>query len=215
MTPYYDDGLVTIYHGDCREVTAWLDADVLVTDPPYGLNYESSWRPRRIEGDSDATVRDAALTLWGTRPALVFGQWSIPKPAGTKVCLIWDKGEAPGMGDLALPWGTSTEEIYVLGSGFVGARTGTVLRADRANTGNRVDRATNVNIHHPNKKPTGLIRQLIERCPPGVIADPFVGGGSTLRAAKDMGRSAVGVEKDERWCELAARSVSQESLAFG
>lgn len=88
MTPYYDDGTVTIYHGDCREVDAWLGADVLVTDPPYGRN----WRQGNIKGharsdasagianDRDTTVRDAALELWGDRPAILFGDLMLAPP---------------------------------------------------------------------------------------------------------------------------------------
>ena len=73
-TPYYEDDQVTLYHGDCREITEWLEADVLVTDPPYGMNFQSRMRkgPKlaRIAGDEDTTVRDAVAALWGPdRPA--------------------------------------------------------------------------------------------------------------------------------------------------
>lgn len=80
--PYYQDDTVTLFHGDCREVANWVGADVLVTDPPYGIGYQRGrWTQDRgrsghdgIAGDADTTVRDAVLTLWGVdRPALVFG----------------------------------------------------------------------------------------------------------------------------------------------
>lgn len=86
LTPYYSDDFVTLHHGDCREVTAWLAADVLVTDPPYGMALRSSRNGElgdlRIEGDTDLGARDAALALWGTKPALVFGRWSLSSPGG-------------------------------------------------------------------------------------------------------------------------------------
>lgn len=127
--PYYQDDLVTLYHGDCLEVTEWLAADVLVTDPPYGMAYASNMvkgrKPDLVAGDADTEARDRALNLWGLeKPAIVFGTWRIPKPAGVRQTGIWDKGDSPGMGDLSIPWGSSFEEFYVLGSGFTGKRGG-------------------------------------------------------------------------------------------
>ena len=81
MTPYYADDLVTLFLGDCREVTEWLAADVLVTDPPYGIGWsKGDWAAAKgrqkhdgIANDGDTSVRDGALTAWGAeRPALVF-----------------------------------------------------------------------------------------------------------------------------------------------
>jgi hypothetical protein len=172
--------------------------------PPYGMAYKSGWVDRTIANDEDTAARDAALAAWGDRPALVFGRWSVPHPPATRVCLTWDKGDWPGMGDLGLPWGPSTEEIYVLGSGFVGKRSGTIIRTERV-TGSTM---------HPNEKPLGLMKRLIQCCPEGVIADPFAGSGSTLRAAKDLGRRAIGVELDERYCELIATRLGQEVLTW-
>ena len=204
MTPYYDEGGIVIYHGDCREMREWLAADVLVTDPPYGMRYESGWQARRIANDEDTTARDAAVAVWGDRPALVFGRWDCPRPAKARLVITWDKGDWPGMGDLAPPWGPSTEEIYVLGAGFVGRRSGSVIRTDRM-TGETL---------HPNQKPVPLLGRLIEKCPPGVIADPFMGIGTTLRAAKDLGRNAIGIEIEERYCEIAAKRLSQQTLGL-
>lgn len=128
-TPYYQDDLVTLYHGDCREITEWLAADVLVTDPPYGMVFQSRMRkgPKlaRIAGDDDTAVRDAVAALWGSdRPALMFGRWSVPAPAGERQRLIWHKASTPGMGDLTLPWGPNFEDIHLLGQGWDRAATG-------------------------------------------------------------------------------------------
>lgn len=216
-TPYYADDLTVLYLGDCREVPEWLSADVLVTDPPYGIGYESNFnrdrrdakKGRAITGDAGgAEGRDAVLASWGTRPAVVFGRWDAPRPALTRVRLIWDKGNSPGMGDLSSPWGRSDEEIYILGHGFTGARSGSVLRIQMLMSGdhNRPD--------HPTPKPVALMTLLLTKCPPGVVADPFAGSGSTLVAAKLLGRRAVGVEIDERYCEIAARRLSQSCLDF-
>ena len=127
-TPYYEDDQVTLYHGDCREITEWLEADVLVTDPPYGMNFQSGSRREtfaKIAGDDDTAVRDAVAAMWGTdRPALMFGRWSVPAPAGERQRLIWHKASTPGMGDLTLPWGPNFEDIHLLGQGWDREATG-------------------------------------------------------------------------------------------
>ena len=207
--PYYQDDRVTLYHGDCREVTEWLAADVLVTDPPYGMAYASGWPaswPRSVANDATAEVRDAIIAAWGARPALVFGTWRVPKPMGVAQTLIWDKGDDPGMGDLSFPWGSFWEEVYAFGGGFTGKRQNGILRGWRCPKSGR---------DHPTPKPLGLMGHLIDRCPPGTIADPFAGSGSTLVAAKQLGRRAIGVELEERYCEVIARRLSQDVLDFG
>lgn len=176
----------------------------MVTDPPYGMAYASGWKKSsRVANDESPAVRDAILETWGERPALVFGRWSVPRPRATRMLLLWDKGDWPGMGDLALPWGPSTEEIYVLGEGFTGKRQGQLLRFPER---------PGPNALHPTEKPVGLMVALVRACPEGVIVDPFMGSGSTLRAAKDLGRSAVGVELEERYCERAAKRLGQEVM---
>ena len=127
-TPYYQDDQVTLYHGDCREITEWLEADVLVTDPPYGVRWTgiaTSYRrgvaiPQRqpdIAGDSSVESRDTILTMWGSRPVICFGSWKAPRPQSVRHRLIWDKqGMAPG--PVRGAFMTMDEEIYVLGEGF-------------------------------------------------------------------------------------------------
>ncbi|MDG3013571.1 site-specific DNA-methyltransferase [Speluncibacter jeojiensis] len=189
--PYYQDDRVTLYHGDCLEITAWLDADVLVTDPPYGIDYQSG-RDRdelaaSIAGDKDTTSRDTALTAWGARPALVFGTWRIPRPERTHTRLIWDTKGALGMGDLSVPWKPSDQEIYVLGKGFAGRRDSNVLTCPPIQATAKNGRL------HPHQKPVDLLWRLIDKCPPGVI----------------------GVELDERYCEVIASRLAQGALDFG
>jgi site-specific DNA-methyltransferase (adenine-specific) len=137
MVPYYQDQHATIYHGDCRELLPTIEADVLVTDPPYGMKLRSSrggqFGDLKIAGDETTEIRDLVVAAFDG-PALVFGRWSIPKPAGTRMVLIWDKGGGPGMGDLSLPWKPSHEEIYVLGTGFTGHRGGECSVASPAPT---------------------------------------------------------------------------------
>jgi DNA modification methylase len=221
LRPVYEDEYATVYLGDARDIIRSLSYDVIVTDPPYGMAL-SSGRPRAavnaemgdlsIANDHDHTVRDEVLAMSRFVPKLVFGRWSVPRPPGTRMVLTWEKGEHVGMGDLSLPWKPNTEEIYVINKGFVGTRTTSVLRhlavagcVGTANTGHR---------HHPTEKPVELMRELIAKCPPGVILDPFMGSGTTLRAAKDLGRKAIGIELEERYVEAAIRRLGQEVLAL-
>lgn len=218
MTPYYEDDLVTLYHGDCLAISEWLSADVLVTDPPYGMSYEANFNrhrktkpstPRPVINDMTTEARDAALTAWGARPALVFGRWNVPRPTATKARLIWDR-MYHGMGDLAFPWGPAEEEIYVLGDArhFKGTRVPNVIRAHGLMSGS-ADRP-----NHPTPKPIGLMEHLISRTT-GTVADPFAGSGSTLIAARNLGRAAIGVELEEKYCELIAMRLSQQTFDFG
>ena len=219
--PYYKDEWVTLYHGDCRDVDTWLSADVLVTDPPYGINYLSNRhgsryetaatadRPVSIVGDRDTTLRDVALDQWRARPALVFGSWKAPRPPQTRHVLTWIKGDHVGMGDLSIPWRPNTEEVYVIGVGFSGHRGSSALYYPAP-----VSWASKGRLHQ-HQKPIPLMLDLLGKCPPGVIADPFAGSGSTLVAAKRCCRQSIGIEQDEAYCEIAAKRLSQGVLDFG
>lgn len=223
ITPYFSDDLVTLFLGDCREVTAWLDADVLVTDPPYGIGWKkpalkSAHRPAvhdGIAGDDDTTTRDAALASWGDRPALVFGSLRAPFPAGWKRALVFHKPTiSTGLIGNRSPWMANWEPIFVLGSwpdqtprrdSVIG--TGALTASGYSGYGTR--------YQHPHAKPVDVMETLISACPPGVIADPFAGSGSTLVAARNLGRRAIGVEVEERYAEKAARRLSQGVLIGG
>ena len=111
------------------------------------------------------------------------------------------------MGDLTFPWGNSDEEIYVLGDGFKGKRSANVLVHAKPPVNGR--------DAHPTPKPVSLMERLIEKCPPGTIADPFAGSGATLLAARNLGRKAIGVELEEKYCEIIAKRLDQQVIDFG
>lgn len=147
---------------------------------------------------------------------LMFGTWRVPAPAGERARLIWSKGLTPGMGDLSIPWGTSHEDIHLGGTGWDHASTGhkrasSVITA-ASNAGGLHGEANQ--FGHPTPKPVPLMEYLIERCPPGVIADPFAGSGATLVAARNLGRKAIGVELEERYCEVIAKRLAQGAFNF-
>jgi DNA modification methylase len=210
VKPYYEHAGIAIYHGDCREILPCVSADVLVTDPPYGIAYSSGWDNALpgIHGDADTSLRDAVLSLWANKPALVFGTWKRQRPAETVAVLVWDKGDNAGMGDLSIPWKPNTEEVYVIGVGFSGHRGSSVLRYQNPVTWNSVS----FGRQHPHEKPIPLMSALIAKCPIGTVLDPFMGSGTTMAAAKTLGRNAIGIEIEERYCEIAAKRLSQEVL---
>lgn len=214
MSLYYQDDFVELHHGDCRAVRGWTRADVLITDPPYGVAMRSGQmggtRQDAILGDADVESRDQALELWGDRSALVFGSWKQPRPPKVRQLLIWHKtATKPGWRTAA--WFPSHEEIYVLGDGWRGTPEGTVYV-----TATPQDGASGLvaRTGHPTPKPVGLMERLIAHAPEGVVADPFAGSGATLIAARNVGRRAIGVEIDERYCEIIARRLTQQAFDF-
>lgn len=202
-------GDATLYMGDCRDVIPTLTQPaVVVTDPPFGIDYQSGYATdelwqggRTIVGDADARARDEALALLLGVPALVFGARRVPQPVGTRATLIWDKGPALGMGALDLPWKPSYEEIYVLGKGFHGKRDGAVIYCPPVQSMAKNGR------EHPNEKPVRLLSMLLDKSPTGMVLDPFMGSGSTGVACAHLGRSFVGVEVAPAYFDIACRRI--------
>lgn len=210
VTPYYQDDAVAIYHGDCRE---WMpDADVLVTDPPYGIRYsphknrKKAWANKNFAGDTVVTGDGSAFdpgSLLKYRAIVLFGAnhyaHLLPPSAAW---IVWDKRDgmtSNNFADCELVWTNLPDNARVFRHQWNGA-----LRASERGEP-RV---------HPTQKPLVLMRWILERCPPGTILDPFMGSGTTLVAAKSLNRKAVGIEIEERYCEIAARRCSQEVLGL-
>lgn len=235
MTPYYEADGITIYHGDCREVLPLLEpADLLVTDPPYGVNFRSNRRGERfglIAEDDDPSGMASLVAeiirshLKRYRHAYVFGPLDLSPLVAEGVVqkpveLIWDKAVL-GMGNLTIPWASQHEAIQFMvavksranvgkGEGRLAARMrrGSILRHQRAH-------AAGVG-HHPTEKPVPLLRELIESSSVlgETVLDPFAGSGSTLVAAKREDRRAIGIEIEERYCEIAVQRLAQGVLAL-
>lgn len=222
-SPYYSDDHVTLYHGDAQEFAEWLTADVLVTDPPYGrrwrsgsglTNADGDGRARRchggIAGDRDTSSRDAALAVWGPRPGIVFGDLLVAQPRNAVQCLIYAKAADAGIRGARGGFRRDVEAVYLTGPwpSAVGGRTSVLTSrswvAGPSSPAYRYD--------HPHAKPLDLLEELLLFAPPGVVADPFAGSGTTLVAARNLGRRAIGVELEERHCETAARRLEQMCL---
>lgn len=222
LQPYFQDEGVTIYCGDAAEVLPQVAVcDLLVTDPPYGVDFQSNRRQKRLDkiaGDDGtydaAPVLDAALRRIGRgRHAYIFGPVVAGLPLTETVELIWDK-QILGMGDLAKPWGTSHERItfgtYEPSKANRAKGYGRLAARLRKQSVIRCQRPTGAGSgRHPNEKPVGLLRELIESSSVmgEVVLDPFMGSGSTLVAARLEGRRAVGIEISERYCAIATERL--------
>jgi len=196
MTPYYADDYVTLYHGDCREITEWLTADVLVTDPPYPNN----------AGHFDDAVRAAEGIVSGAdfKDAIIFWTELAPPPYTAQPLVavhIWHRTNVNGR-----PY----EPAYHFADGP--KKRSDVLAYPAIFNG--AGPGCREYLGHPTQKPAVIMRRLLDKTE-GVIADPFAGSGSTLAAAKFAGRRSIGVEVEERYCEIAARRLSQDVLDFG
>lgn len=196
--------------GDCREILPSLgDIGVVVTDPPYGIDYQSGYATaalwqggNKIKGDASTKVRDEMLRILQNSPALVFGSRKAPEPDGCRMVLVWDKGPALGMGAMDLPWKPSSEEIYVIGIGFCGARDeSNVLYCPPVQSMAKNGR------QHPNEKPVNLIVRLLKKCPGGIVADPFMGSGTTGVACAVLGRKFIGIEVEPKYFDIACRRI--------
>ena len=213
MKPYYEDDFVTLFNGDCLELAdVWTGADVLVTDPPYGIDWGVPERKGRkaivsIANDLDLNARDAVLGLWGrVKPAVVFGSALKPMPEGTKQVLVWEKTMDAGVLGTVAGFRRNMEAIYLLGDfGKLPANKSSVIRSRTSTTHNAK------NAGHAHSKPIDVMQVLIEATG-GVIADPFAGSGSTLVAARNLGRKVVGVELEEKYCELIAKRLDATPL---
>ena len=219
LKPYYDDGNgIVIYHGDCREILPHLEpVDLVLTDPPYGINQDRGMggggydgfgkgakrTPKAYAGmwdrsrPNDDTLR---LVIRAGRLAIVWGGnffSGVLAPSGK--WLVWDKEQTmPTYSDCELAWtslpGNSVKQFRYNGSGLM------AIEKDRV---------------HPTQKPVALIKWCISLAPSAqTILDPFMGSGTTLRAAKDLGRKAIGIEIEEKYCEIAVKRLAQEVLAL-
>jgi site-specific DNA-methyltransferase (adenine-specific) len=240
MTPYYDDGQCVIYHGDCREVLPRIsDVDMVFTSPPYNLggggvdgrwfaasklaNGYASHDDAMPQAEYDIWQRWVLLTLWGTlsnggaifynhKPRVQDKHATLPTDYGTglplRQIIVWDRGTGLNFNTtFFLP---KHEWIVVW------AKDDWALVDQRASQVGDVWRvAPETSQRHPAPFPVKLPTIAIAAANPALVLDPFMGSGTTLRAAKDLGRRAIGIELSERYCEIAANRLAQGVLDFG
>jgi len=215
IEPFYQDESITIYNADCAQILPFLPTfDLLLTDPPYGVGYNTSatkgrgtsskkWKNGRTKDygvfEWDVEIESWLLEIMKAKGKLqiIWGgnYYDLPK---CKQWLVWDKETNGAFADCELAWtnlsGTTRIKKH-LWNGF--AREGNEAR------------------FHPTQKPLALMKWCLSLVPEAkTILDPFFGSGTTLRAAKDLGLQAVGIERDERYCQIAVERLRQRTLGF-
>ena len=222
MKPYYQDKWVTIYHGDCREILPQLpdkSVDLVLTDPPYGVNYRSNHRREKFEymkGDDsfphnwlgDRLLNaNGSLYVFCNEASLDMAKLAIKEASFNTIrMLVWDKGATAG-GDLA-DYGTRCE--YILYS----KRKYAKLRGSRDSNLISIPRVHPTVLIHPAEKPETLVSYLIMKSIDynQMVLDPFLGSGTTCFCAKKLNRYSIGIEIEEKYCEIAARRCCQEVM---
>ena len=214
LKPYYEQNGMTIYHGDCLDILPTLDVgsiDLLLTDPPYGISYSPGGGGKGL-GKKTFTGKDIVTgdnQPFNPTPLLVFKRAIMfganhyahllpPSPTW----IVWDKREGMSTNDFAdceLIWsnvGGPARLFHHLWSGMMKASEKGVRRV------------------HPTQKPVALMSWLLELYskPGDMILDPYLGSGTTLVAAKMLGRCGIGIEIEEKYCEIAARRLDQGVL---
>ena len=230
MKPYYDHAGVTIYHGDCREVmrSAFHMVDALITDPPYGVGFDYGNGAGDTVGEMRAVVG----------PAIEYAETLVAKGG---YCAVW---QSPKHWRSWSEWFPRAERLIALPKRFVQiypnvpwwatdyALLWRIPKPDspaprfedwmpKPNRDWFITDAPNFgagrgSIKHPCPRPLDAAKYLVG-CfsrPESVVLDPFCGSGTTLRAAKDLGRRAIGIEIEERYCEIAAKRCAQEVMAL-
>ena len=217
MTPYYEHAGITIYHGDCLSVMGQLAPhygerlfDLLLTDPPYGIN---AAKRGTIGTSKNAAVTDYGKADWDNKPStealafarsiskyqIVFGGNYYDLPPSS-CWLVWDKDNTGDFADCELAWTNMRKAVRKLTYRWNG-----MLQQPGRPKEKR---------EHPTQKPEAVMLWTLTQAPADVrtVLDPFMGSGTTLVAAKRLGKSCVGIEQEERYCEVAAKRLQQEAL---
>jgi site-specific DNA-methyltransferase (adenine-specific)/modification methylase len=213
MNPYYEHAGITIYHGDCREIAPTLTADALISDPPYGINY--------VHGDGGGCL--AKSTVFAQVPvygdSTPFNPWPwvnykrcvlfganhyAPKLPPSPTWLVWDKRcglMENDQADCEFAWVKDAGPARIMRHYWNGMLKASEKQEPRV---------------HPTQKPVALMEWVISRYAEinDVILDPYMGSGTTLIAAKKLNHSAIGIEIEEKYCEIAAKRLSQEVFQF-
>lgn len=228
MQPYYEQDGITIYHGDAMRVMPELPPEsvaTVLTDPPYGIDYQSArrtdkseWKPK-IANDKQPFIwwlLDAYRVTRDQGSVFCFCRWDVQEPfrmaieaAGflVKGQCVWDR-DAHGMGDIVGGFAPQHDVMWFGVKGDFG------FHSERPKSLIRAARLAGAQLLHPNEKPLHLMEQLVRVLAASgeTVLDPFMGSGTTLVAAKRLGRKAIGIELEEKYCEIAAKRLAQGAL---
>lgn len=221
-TPYYQDEHSTIYHGDCREILPLLEpVDLVLTDPPYGVNFSGKVTKHTVNTKGyESIVDDSSIVV-----DVVLRALNICKTLSSRIVItpgsrnMFKYPEPDCVGAIYYPagaglgrWGfTCWQPIFYYGKDpYISKRLGS--RPDSFSTTISAEKNG-----HPCPKPIQTMKWLVNKASfqKETILDPFMGSGTTLRAAKDLGRKAVGIEIEEKYCEIAVKRLRQGVLPLG
>ena len=221
MTPYYEDENATIYNADCLDVLPSIrSVDLVVTDPPYNISLKSAVKASGW-GDlmngaffyAEVIKHIKAATFDRQGAAWIFNSWrSFPViakasfEAGWNIesLMVWDKEWIGPGGTFGLR--PSHEFVTLFRHDSFKIQNRSVPDIWRSKYSGQKPNG------HPSEKPQALISRIIDVSGGGLVLDPFVGSGTTLAAAKELGYRSIGIEIEERWCEVAANRLSQGVL---
>ena len=215
LRPYYDRDGITIYNADCRKVLPFLEPfDLLLTDPPYGIG-ESTGKNRN--SSNMATTRDYGSSDWDLAPprnhmleamidqcrtAIIFGGNYFALPP-SRCWLVWDKDNTGMRADAELAWTNRDAAVRLFQWRWNGML--------QEHSGDKKEPRV-----HPTQKPLALMKWCLGLVPDAKsVLDPFMGSGTTLVAAKQLGLRAVGIEINADYCAKAVERLRQNVLAFG
>jgi len=208
VAPYFQNDFCTIYHGDCREIIPRLpNVDIVLSDPPYGMNFQSNRRAKKHKkiANDDRLPLDLIYFAMSKaeRAAYFFCRWDnlrqMPTP---KSVIAWVKNNW-SMGDLKHEHGRQWEACCfypMAGHEFI-RRIPDVIKCDRTE-----------NKMHPTEKPVSLLATILNSNVCDTVLDPFMGSGTTLRASMDLGKKCIGIEVEEKYCEVAVKRLVQRNI---
>jgi len=223
MKPYYEHGGITIYHGDCREILPQLDpVDLVLTDPPYGdtthKGARGGGRVDKMLVDFDSISAGAFVDISKILVNKSLG-WVVMTCEWRYMHLLDDAGMLVRFGVWVKPNGmpqmtgdrpaTGWEAVAIL------HRRG--KKTWNGGGSHAVWDVPKVSGVHPTTKPLALFNDWVVKFSNvgDIVLDPFMGSGTTLVAAKNLGRRAIGIEIEEKYCEIAAKRLAQEVLPLG
>ena len=229
-SPYYQEGGVTIYHGDAREIVPQLkDVEAVITDPiwPNSLPQWRGFGPKRLLGDickllPAATERVVIHLGCDSDPRFlraVPARWPFLRVCWLDYARPSYKGRLLYTGDVAYAFGVPP--AFIPGRQIMSGmcRSGRIDRDNHRGTGQKQHKTSQQEkydaLPHPAARRLEHVRWLVNQFSDFHVLDPFMGSGTTLVAAKHLNRKAIGIEINEEYCELAVRRLSQSVMELG
>ena len=232
MTPYFEEDGITIYHGDCREVLPMLlIPGIIITDPPYNIGYHyDSYKDSLSEKEYCALISNAILISSGRMPCVVIhypeDMFWISSALGEppEKCVAWIYNANTSRQWRMIAWFRFIPDFSLVKQPYKNPLDSRIQNLIANGSEGRdlydwwndeqVKNVSEEKTEHPCQIPIALMNKVLSITPCELVYDPFMGSGTTLRAAKDLGRRAIGIEIEEKYCEIAAKRLSQKVFQF-